>query len=55
MKRVLVTVVAAVALAVVIVLPALGIQSDGSSSDSEDTTITNYDADFRSPRTATWR
>ena len=47
MRRVLVTVVAAVALAVVIVLPALGIQSDGSSSESEDTTITNYDADFR--------
>jgi len=48
MKRVLVTVVAAVALAVAIVLPALGIQTDGSSSsDSEDTTITNYDADFR--------
>ena len=38
--------VAAVALAVVIVLPALGIQSDGSRRP-EDTTITRYVADFR--------
>ena len=46
MKRVLVTVVLAVALGVVIVLPALGIQTDSPDTSAEDTTITNYDADF---------
>ena len=46
MKRVLVTVVLAVALGVVIVLPALGIQTDSTDTSAEDTTITNYDADF---------
>ncbi len=48
MKRVVVTVIAAVALAVLIVLPATGIQSDSSTaSGAEDTTITRYDADFQ--------
>ncbi len=48
MKRVLVTVLLAVALAIVIVLPGLGIQTDDSTGNSdEDTTITRYDADFR--------
>ena len=46
MKRVLVTVVLAVALGVVIILPALGIQTDSTDTSAEDTTITNYDADF---------
>ena len=46
MKRVLVTVVLAVALGVVIMLPALGIQTDSTDTSAEDTTITNYDADF---------
>ena len=46
MKRVLVTVVLAVALGVVIVLPALGIQTDSTDTSAEDTTVTNYDADF---------
>ena len=45
MRRVLVTVVGAVVLAFLIVLPALGIQSgDSSSSSDEDTTISAYDA-----------
>jgi hypothetical protein len=44
MKRVLVTVVAAAVLGFLIVLPALGIQSDGSTSSDEDTTITRYAA-----------
>jgi uncharacterized membrane protein YgcG len=44
-KRVLVTVVLAVALGIVIILPALGIQTD-TAEESEDTTITQYDADF---------
>jgi uncharacterized membrane protein YgcG len=48
MKRALVTIVLAVALAVVIVLPALGIQTDDSAGNgAEDTTITRYDADFQ--------
>ena len=48
MKRVVVTVIAAVALAVLSVLPATGIQSDSSTaSGAEDTTITRYDADFQ--------
>jgi uncharacterized membrane protein YgcG len=47
-KRVVVTVLLAVALAFVIVLPVLGIQTDDSTGSSdEDTTITRYDADFR--------
>src|SRR3954468_7917346 len=47
MKRVLATVVATVVLAFLIILPALGIQTDDAASASEDTTITRYDADFR--------
>jgi hypothetical protein len=48
MKRALVTIVLAVALAVVIVLPALGIQTDDSAGNgAEDTTIARYDADFQ--------
>jgi len=47
MKRVVVTVVATVVLAFLVVLPALGIQTDSSAPASEDTTITRYDADFR--------
>jgi uncharacterized membrane protein YgcG len=43
-KRVLVSVVAAVVLAFLIVLPALGIQTDDSTSSDENTTITEYDA-----------
>jgi hypothetical protein len=50
MKRVLVVLALAGALAFVIVLPALGIQSSGSSDASEDTTITRYLADFRVDR-----
>jgi uncharacterized membrane protein YgcG len=47
MKRVLVTALLAVALGFVIVLPALGIQTDDPAvSSNEDTTITTYDADF---------
>jgi uncharacterized membrane protein YgcG len=47
MKRAVVAVVATVALAFLIVLPTLGIQTDDSSAPSEDTTITRYDADFQ--------
>src|SRR3954447_20642471 len=48
MKRAVVTVLATVGLAFLIVLPALGIQTDDSTSaGDEDTTITRYDADFR--------
>ncbi len=46
MKRVLVTVVLTVALAFVILLPALGIQTDSAQQSDEDTTITQYDARF---------
>jgi uncharacterized membrane protein YgcG len=46
MKRVLVTVVLAVALGFVIVLPALGIRSDSLPQGNEETTITRYDALF---------
>ncbi len=47
MKRAVVTVVATVVLAFLIVLPALGIQTDDSTAANEDTTITRYDADFQ--------
>jgi uncharacterized membrane protein YgcG len=43
-KRVLVTVVGAVVLAFLIVLPALGIQTSSTTGSDEDTTITEYDA-----------
>ncbi|MGC4110631.1 MAG: DUF2207 domain-containing protein [Nocardioides sp.] len=46
MKRVLVTGIAAVVLAFLVVLPALGIQSDSSTSSGENTTITDYVARY---------
>jgi uncharacterized membrane protein YgcG len=47
MKRILVTVVLAVALGIVILLPVLGIQTDDPDANgTEDTTITRYDAEF---------
>jgi uncharacterized membrane protein YgcG len=45
-KRVFVTVVLAVALGFVILLPVTGIQTDSADAGAEDTTITEYDAQF---------
>ena len=46
MKRVVVTVVLAVALGVAILWPALGVDTSSAGASTEDTTITQYDAQF---------
>jgi hypothetical protein len=46
MKRAVTTLVGAVVLAFLIVLPTLGIQTDNGQGSDEDTTITEYDATY---------
>jgi uncharacterized membrane protein YgcG len=47
MRRIVVTVIAVVVLAVLILIPVLGIQTDSPNAAPETSTITSYDAVFR--------